>query len=137
MAGRPKPIAPLTPSFHSKRPYTHLMRAHRGPLAPDRARHLRSRRRPTVPTSSCAPLSAVALEKAQRLCVELVDVFVDGSMGATLKDRQFAPGDGVLHRIPKTGGGDEVVATEGDLRRDLDAGKRRFGIVGDDRIRLA
>src|SRR5215469_15958923 len=141
MAVNPKPIACWRQAFHSKRPETiedtYLTRAHSGQLAPDRACRSRSCQHPRAPPRSCAPLSAVALEKAQRFCVELVDVFVNGSMGATLKDRQFAPGDGVLHRIPKAGGGDDVVATEGDLRRGLDSGKRGFGVVGDDRIRLA
>ena len=115
----------------------HLERLYR--VRPDQSAPMcsRDRERAAGSRSVRQPLSAVALEKTQRLLVELGDVLVDGSMRAALEDRQLAPADAVLHRFRETGGGDGVVAAEGDLGRGLDARERGRGIVGDHRIRLA
>src|SRR5882724_4599822 len=66
----------------------------------------------------CAqPLPSLALQERQRLAVEFGDVLVDRGVGAALEDHQLASRDAALHRLREAGRGDDVVATEGDLRR--------------------
>ena len=79
----------------------------------------------------------MALQKHQRLLIEVRDILLERRVGAFLENEQLRIADAALESLRETGRRQLVVAPIRDLRRRSNAAEVCFHVVSENGIRLS